>query len=263
MNGAKTHNVAMLSGGKDSTAMVLRAAESGEFVFDEYIFCDTGREFHGMYDHLNRIEQYLGITITRLKGRHSFEYYFHDYVKTKGDSKGEKGYSWPDNDNRWCTYQLKTYPKDKYLRQFDRVVEFEGIAIDEWSYKKNAHRASNNARWEKRYPLCYWAMTEDECLTYCYDRGFDWDGLYEDFQRVSCYLCPLSSIDELKTLWLKYPEQWAETKALEARGTYRAFRSDYSLVELERRFEAEEERETPLKPIGQMSFDFVRHPARF
>lgn len=230
--------------------MVLRAAESGEFCFDEYIFCDTGKEFDEMYEHLEKLERYLDIKITRLKARHSFDYFFSEIEKgERSHNPGQRGYSWPDARIRWCTTQLKTRVSDKYLKQFDNVVEFDGIAIDEWKKDKKCHRAQTNNRNNKRYPLCYWAMSEAECLQYCYDRGFDWGGLYEVFDRVSCFCCPLSTLDELYKMWRFYPHYWQRTKAIEAGGTYRKFRSDYSLDELETKFQLRYELEMmPVQP---------------
>ena len=46
---------ASLSGGKDSTAMVLRLVEEG-WPLDFVMFCDTGLEFPQMYEHVGRLE---------------------------------------------------------------------------------------------------------------------------------------------------------------------------------------------------------------
>lgn len=71
--------VLSLSGGKDSTAMLLRLLEEQRPI-DLILFCDTGIEFPQMYEHLDCLEKYIGIPITHLKAAHSFEYYFFDYT---------------------------------------------------------------------------------------------------------------------------------------------------------------------------------------
>ena len=70
-----TLHVASLSGGKDSTAMLLRMVEEG-WPIDHILFCDTGLEFPEMYDHIDKLEAYIGIPITRLKAEKPFTYYF-------------------------------------------------------------------------------------------------------------------------------------------------------------------------------------------
>ena len=67
--------IVSLSGGKDSTAMLLRLIEEKRPI-DRILFCDTGLEFPQMYDHLNKLEQYIGRKITRLKAEYSFEDYW-------------------------------------------------------------------------------------------------------------------------------------------------------------------------------------------
>ena len=46
--------IASLSGGKDSTAMVLNLLEKN-YPLDEIIYCDTGKEFTQMYEHLEKL----------------------------------------------------------------------------------------------------------------------------------------------------------------------------------------------------------------
>ena len=62
------------SGGKDSTAMLLRMIEENMKI-DEIIFLDTGVEFPEMYNHIKQVEEYIGRPITKLKDGHYFEYY--------------------------------------------------------------------------------------------------------------------------------------------------------------------------------------------
>ena len=68
-----TKHIVSLSGGKDSTAMLLRMLEEGMTV-DIILFCDTGLEFDAMYRHIDKLEQYISRPITRLKSDKSFEY---------------------------------------------------------------------------------------------------------------------------------------------------------------------------------------------
>lgn len=49
-------HVVSFSGGKDSTAMLLRMLEEGMPV-DIILFCDTGLEFPDMYRHIEKVEK--------------------------------------------------------------------------------------------------------------------------------------------------------------------------------------------------------------
>ena len=83
-------------------------------------------------------------------------------------------------------------------------------------------------------------MTEKDCLDYCYAHGFDWGGLYEIFHRVSCWCCPLQPLSELRKLYECFPELWKQLRKWDD-DTWQKFRADYSVRELEMRFELEKE----------------------
>ncbi len=226
-------HVVSFSGGKDSTALLLKMLESNMQI-DEIVFCDTGVEFPEMYRHIERVKKYIDLPITTLKSKHTFEYLMFDYEKRKGKGKGNKGYSWPDFKNRWCTYLLKQQLINQHLKRYDTAIEYHGITIDE-AYRADKNQDGRNIE----YPLIKWEMTGKDCLNYCYDRGFHWDGLYEKFSRVSCYLCPLQRIGELKVLYTHYPELWEEMKRLDKKSIKqfgRQFTERYSIKELEERF---------------------------
>ena len=219
-------NIVCFSGGKDSTAMLLMMVEK-EMPVDKIVFCDTGMEFPQMYRHIQRVETYIGRKIDILKGKETYLYYLGDHVKRNG----KIGYGHPDFRNRWCTQLLKKTPFSKYVKQFDGVIEFHGIAVDE------KHRAEKNKENNRviKYPLIDWLITEKQALEYCYNKGFYWDGLYEKFNRVSCWCCPLSRIGELRTLYKDFPELWAELEEMDKK-SFRQFRSDYSVKDLSDRF---------------------------
>ena len=221
-----------LSGGKDSTAMLLRLLEEKRPV-NLILFCDTGLEFPQMYEHLDRLEAYIGRPIIRLKAAHDFEYYFYEYTpKRKNPALSQyRGMSWPGPRGRWCTGILKTRVINAYLKELREdytLIEYVGIAADETKRIK-----------DKNYPLVEWGMTEKDCLSYCYRRGFDWGGLYEIFSRVSCWCCPLQSLEELRKLHRYFPDLWRQLETWDD-ATWRTFIKGYSARDLAVRFDFEE-----------------------
>lgn len=226
--------IANLSGGKDSTAMLLMLLEKGMQV-DYIVFADTGKDFPQMRDHLAKLELYLkehhpeAPQITYLKADYSFDYLMFEQEITKGQNKGRRGYGWASMRMRWCTGMLKKGVFGKFARENldGEYVCYIGIAADEpQRLKPDKH---------KTYPLADWGITEAAALNYCYSKGFDWGGLYTHFDRVSCWCCPLKNLRELKTLFIYYPELWAELREMDARANNQ-FRADYSVADLEEKF---------------------------
>ena len=61
---------------------------------------------------------------------------------------------------------------------------------------------------DKIFPLIEWEWTESDCLKYCYKHGYDWEGLYNHFRRVSCFCCPLQRIDDYRNIRKHYYQLW-------------------------------------------------------
>lgn len=167
-----------------------------------------------------------------MKAPGSFEYFFFTYMPHRKNPHlaPYRGLSWPDPRVRWCTDVLKTRIINQYLRQYEgkfNVIQYLGIAADEPQRVKG-----------HQYPLVDWNMTEADCLRYCYDRGYDWGGLYEIFKRVSCWCCPLQSLGELRQLRVHFPDLWAELRKMDDK-TWRTFKEGYSVRNLEVRFDLE------------------------
>lgn len=233
-------HIVSFSGGKDSTAMLLMMIEKGMTV-DEIICCDTGVEYPTMYDHWKKVEEYIDRPITILKEPHGFLYWLlnHEYYsryRETGEITFKKGRSWPRPRARWCTKTLKTSLTDSYLRKKyggkDNYVQYIGIAYDEPKRHKNIPQ-------NVIHPLYEWQITEKDALQYCYDRGFRWGGLYEIFSRVSCWLCPLQRISELRKLRKHFPDLWKKLQDLDKKART-DFKSGYSVEILEERFAKEE-----------------------
>lgn len=234
---AEELHIVNLSGGKDSTAMLLMMLERDMRV-DKIICADTGMEFPGMEEHLRKVERYTGRSITYIRHPDGFEHMMFDHVMKKGERKGEAGYGWARPKARWCTSKLKEDLIAKYLRSLSagaQLVQYIGIAADE------PHRVK-----DLRYPLVEWGVTEKEALEYCYAHGFDWGGLYELFDRVSCWCCPLKNLSELRNLRKFFPDLWERLLDMDAR-SYNSFKINSTVAQLEKRFAAED---------AQMRLDF-------
>lgn len=232
-------HIISFSGGKDSTALLLKMLEKGMMI-DEIVFCDTGVEFPQMYKHIDKVGRLIKRPITKLKSPYTFEYLMFEYVKKKGKKKGSRGYSWPDFRVRWCTYYFKRRLWQNHIGKYKghTVIEYHGITLDE------AHRTNRNKDGRNiKYPLVDWGMTGKDCLDFCYKAGFDWDGLYKKLNRVSCYLCPLQRLSELKVIYKDFPELWQRILWLDLRSIKQfglKFRNDYSILDLEEKFDIED-----------------------
>ena len=116
----KQFHAVSLSGGKDSTAMLLLMIERG-MPIDMVLSADTGMEFPEMYAHLTKLDDHLyrerGLHITTLRHPQGFEYLMFDEPKQKPKSLENRarlgippyGNGWPGIRVRWCTGQLKTH----------------------------------------------------------------------------------------------------------------------------------------------------------
>lgn len=233
------------SGGKDSTAMLLGMIERGEHI-DEIINVDTGKEFPEMYEHIERIKEYVqayNIPFVTLKAPYPFEWYMLEKPIDSDKYGFHKGYGWPSATVRWCTKILKTNLINahyKELNEHHNVIQCIGLASDEIKRLSRPHNKNEN----HRHPLVEWGLTEKDCLEYCYSKGYDWGGLYQIFKRVSCWCCPLASIPELKKLWIHYPDLWGqlqdwENKLNASPFKLLQFKEYYTVAELTARFERE------------------------
>ena len=248
-NGNFYHAIS-LSGGKDSTALLLLMIEK-KMPIDCVLYADTTMEFPEMEAHIAKLDEHLyrerGIHITTLRHPHGFEWLMFDEPKQKPSCLENRarlgippyGNGWPGVKVRWCTGQLKTHLLTKEvnrLKSEKSALHFVGIAADE------AQRCK-----KEQYPLVEWGITEAEALKICYDHGFDWGGLYEIYHRVSCWCCPLQRIGELRNLRHHHPELWARLLDLDRRaraqfgpGPLGQFKQNWSAARYDERFARED-----------------------
>lgn len=225
---------------------------------DCVLYADTGMEFPEMEAHIAKLDDLLcrerGIHITTLRHPRGFEWLMLNEPKVKPNCLAHRaqmgvppyGNGWPGIKVRWCTGQLKTHLIQKEvnrLKKEKKSLHYIGIAADE------AHRRKDDP--QNRYPLVDWGITEARALQICYDRGYDFGGLYEIYRRASCWCCPFQRIEELRRLRTHHPELWARLRDMDNRaramfgpGPLGQFKKGWSVERLEERFAKEEAQES-------------------
>lgn len=258
------YHIASFSGGKDSTAMTLELIARG-YPLDEVVCCDTTVEFPAMYRHIEKVRQVVeaaGVKFTILRAEHDFEYYMLHYSPKRKNPKREglSGFSWPGPRSRWCTATLKTRIIGKYLKELRaryNVKQYVGIAADE-GYRLEREQ---NQQADHLHPLVEWGWMEADCMDYCKALGYDWEGLYDIFPRVSCYLCPLQGVGELRKLWKHFPDLWAHMDSLDKQTWLDFLKDGWSVEKLGQRFAFEEAMEAAGQSTTNRQFyiDLKRH----
>jgi len=232
--------IASISGGQDSTAMTVRLLELG-MPLDYIIFCDTGNEFPQMYEYLDRLDKWLlktyNIGITRLKGKNTL----HDLCFTpftKGKHKGDlRGMPFASG-RSFCTRVLKKNVSDKFCRSLkDDITCYIGYVYHE---RKRIHK-SDKSFITYKFPLVEWKWNEDKISNYLKTKTL-YNNLYDHYTRTGCMFCPKQSLDSWYALYSNYPalfneaKEW-ENQAIKHNAYIKHFRADYSLHDLEFRFE--------------------------
>ena len=252
----QNYYIVSFSGGKDSTAMLLHLLELGEPI-DEILFCDTTMEFPEMYVHIEKVKKDIeryGVKFTTLNPPHDFEYFLLKHRVNKRDGRIRYGLSWATPRNRWCTSRLKKDVINRYLRDLKtkyNIIQYVGLAADE-QYRLDR---DNNKAINLKHPLVTWGWTENDCLLYCKKLGYTWEGLYDIYDRCSCWCCPLQGVSACRLLWKHHPKLWDKLKRLD-REVSSTFMPNYTVDMLEAKFELEVEREREGLTINPRTKEF-------
>lgn len=210
---------ANLSGGRDSSAMVVRWLESGEKL-DFVLFCDTGFEFAEMYDYIDKLDNYLqkrfNIAITRLDSRDVIERWGFCEPITRGERKGQFRGIPRRLGMDYCTREAKINPSKKFVLSKSRE-KYRNIVLIGYTHAEVARGRTSNLDYAiVRYPLYAWGWDEQQCDDFLKSRGIA-NPLYQRFSRTGCYLCPKQSVQSLFNLWKFYPQYFQKMIDMESR----------------------------------------------
>lgn len=224
--------------------MILLLLEKN-YPLDEVIYFDIGAEYNAIYQNKEKLKAILEkkkILFTELKPKQDFFYLMLEKPITKRTGQTQSGYKWCGGLCRWgTTLKLQAIKENNKKYQNEFICEYVGIALDEQE-RLERERVKRCKDRIKLYPLAEWGMTEKDCLSYCYSKGWNWieNGidLYSILDRVSCFCCRNKNLKELKNMFLFLPEYWERLKNLQTKIEL-PFKENKTIFDLEKRFKSE------------------------
>jgi PP-loop superfamily ATP-utilizing enzyme len=187
------------SGGKDSTALVLRMSELGETF--ECVFTPTGNELPDLTAHMEAVLTAAGNPALHLPKAPTLE------------SLIEQFDALPNWRQRWCTRMIKIVPCIAFLKARPGSTLVVGLRADEM---QREGLYGDYATY--RYPLREWGWKLKDVKEYCAKRGFTIP------PRTDCAVCYGQQIGEWFRLWRDWPDEFSKGEAWELK-TGHTFRS--------------------------------------
>lgn len=236
-------NLLSISGGKDSTAMLLLALERG--ICFQAVFADTGNEHPAVYDYLAYLEQSLAIEIRRVKADFSDEIARkRAYVETKWREASVPEYiindalsvlqptgnpfldlclwkgRFPSRKAQFCTEELKRNPVFEYVilpaLDVGTVESWQGIRADESKIRAQYPERSDQGGGLIIYrPILLWGI--NDVFDMHRRHGIEPNPLYKQgMGRVGCMPCINASKNELKEIGNRFPEEVSRIRKWES-----------------------------------------------
>ena len=190
-------NIVSSSFGKDSTAMIHLLLENNIHI-DKVMYFESGWDFPQMEDHIKLVVENTGIDLIKIR----YYRYFDEMLKH---------YGWPHKSGGWCV-RCKINTCLKYFRGAHGTCEFIGFTTDELKRTKSAEMKKR--KWSIKFPLIDYGFSEKDALNYCKSLGYHWNGLYDVFNRVSCFCCPKAGKKRIEELKQYYPELYLRWKQM-------------------------------------------------
>lgn len=229
------HNIVSVSGGKDSTALLLLAIERQTENL-QAVFADTGHEHEQTYEYVQYLNDNV-FPIRTIKADFSEQIARkREYVKNKWPEKGIsqetidralqvlyptgnpfldlciwKG-RFPSTKARFCSEELKRNPiieqvQIPLLDQGDTIWSWQGVRADESAARRNLLELEEvgGGLWNYR-PILQW--TAQQCFDMHKKHGIKHNPLYEQgMGRVGCMPCIHARKDELLEISKRFPDE--------------------------------------------------------
>lgn len=182
-----------VSGGADSTALVLLLWERGEDF--EMVFADTGAELPEVYWLLPRLAQRIGKPLHVVSNGSFFQHLVaYEYML-------------PGPRLRWCTRLLKHVPQDQFFKSVGAEQVAIGIRADEPRRLNNKNRPRCGEH-EFIYPIADAGMSKKDVMKLC--QKYDLlNPVYEWRSNVSCFCCFFQRASDWRGLMKKHPSLYA------------------------------------------------------
>ena len=199
--------IASCSGGKDSVATLIVAAENNEpldevvyseVMFDRNVSGEVPEHRDFIYDVLEPFcERKLGVPFTILHSKKTYEDVFH-HIMVRGSHRGMlRGFAWPGicTVNRDC----KIPPITKYIKGLSaNVISYVGIAADEPIRLARLDGTNKVSLLEK------YGVTEEDARKMCEGQGL-LSPIYDRCNRNGCWFCPNAKDAEWRHILINHP----------------------------------------------------------
>lgn len=216
-------HIVSLSGGKDSTALAIYLRDRIPEL--EYVFCDTGEELPETYEYLDKLQDFLGKEIKKLRAKQSFQ----DLLTARG------GFL-PSPQVRWCTELLKIKPFEEEVGA-DICYNYIGIRADE-PHRKGYISTKPNII--PRYPFVEDDIKREDVIRILEESGLGLPDYYRWRSRSGCYFCFFQQRIEWVGLLKNHPHLYERAESFEREDPRTGERYTWSSRESLRELRSEE-----------------------
>jgi len=194
-----------ISGGRDSAALAVHMRQTRPELPLEYFFTDTGKELEEVYTFLDKLEGFLGRTITRLNPDRDFDFWLKKYK-----------HFLPSPRTRWCTRQLKLRPLEHWLKEdLDAgVIVHSYVAIRADEPNRDGYQATHeNIR--VHFPLRAAGIDRGQVIEILESAGVGEPDYYRWRTRSGCTFCFFQQKIEWVRLMREHPDAFEDAKRYE------------------------------------------------